>query len=147
MSQFRMSEMWRRCRAGASSLECVMAFTLLSSVLAFAAPLVVKHRRLVNSQREYRLALDEVSNQLERLTSLPGGEVERAVDQLKLSEFAATRLPEAKLQGELRPADRASQVTLSLTWNQPTAAPVVLTGWIFPERAAARATAERVGRP
>ncbi len=142
-----MSQLWNSRRGGASSLECVMAFTLLSSVLAFAAPLLVKHRRLVNSQREYRLALDEVSNQLERLTSLPGGEVEQAVEQLQLSEFAAARLPEAKLQRELRPADKGRQVTLSLTWEQPTAAPVVLTGWIFPDRAEVAATAERGGQP
>lgn len=131
-------------RFGASSLECVVAFTLLSSALAFATPLVVKHRRLVTSQREYRLALDEVTNQLERLTALPSGEVEKAVEQLNLSEFAAERLPEAKLRGEIRSEEIGRQVTLSLTWVQPTAAPVTLTTWILPNR---MATVERSGQP
>jgi hypothetical protein len=142
-----MSQMGNKSRMGASSLECVVAFTLLSSVLAFAAPLVVTHRRLVNGQREYRLALDEVANQLERLTSLPSGDVEQAVEQLELSEFAAVRLPEAKLRGELKPVDRGQQVTLSLTWEQPTAAPIVLTGWILSERAGASATADGGEQP
>ena len=132
------------CRWGASSLECVIAFTLLSSVLAFATPLVVKHRRLVTSQREYRLALDEVANQMERLTALTRGEVEKAVEQLKLSEFAAERLPEATLQGEIRSVEMGRQITLSLTWEQPTAAPVTLTGWTLPDRGA---TAGRSGQP
>lgn len=124
-------------RAGASSLECVVAFTLLSSALSFAAPLIVKQRRLVNHQREYRLALDEVTNQLERLTALPSGEVEQAVKQLKLSEFAAMRLPEATLRGELKSVDVGQQVTVSLAWEQPTAAPVTLSAWIFADRRAA----------
>ena len=134
--------MKRRC--GASSLECVVAFTLLSSALAFATPLVVKHRRLVTSQREYRLALDEVTNQMERLTALPSGEVEKAVKQLTLSEFAAERLSEASLRGEIRSVEMGWQITLSLTWEQPTAAPVTLTGWILPDRVA---SAGRSGQP
>lgn len=138
MSLFAMNR-----RAGASSLECVVAFTLLSSALTFAAPLIVKQRRLVNSQREYRLALDEVTNQLERLMTLPSGEVEQAVSQLKLSEFAAMRLPEARLRGELKSVDVGQQVTVSLAWEQPTAAPVKLSGWILADRRAA----EGGGRP
>jgi len=59
-------------RAGATSLEAMMGLTLLSAVLTFATPLIVRHGRLVTAQRNYRLALDEVSNQLERLRVLPG---------------------------------------------------------------------------
>lgn len=96
--------------------------------MGFAAPLVVKHRRLVNSQREYRLATDEVTNQFERLTALPSGRVEQAIEQLTLSTFAADRLPEAKLRGEIRSVEIGLQITVSITWEQPTAAPVTITG-------------------
>lgn len=130
-------------RGGASSMECVIAFTLLSSALGFAAPLVVKHRRLVNSQREYRLALDEVTNQIERLTALPSGGVEQAIEQLTLSTFAADRLPEAKLRGEIRSVEIGRQVTVSITWEQPTAAPVTITGWVLPDRAATAGRSEQ----
>jgi len=122
-------------RRGASSLECVVAFTLLSSVLAFMSPLVVKHRRLVNSQRDYRLALDEVTNQLERLMAMKSDDVERAVEQMQASSFVTARLQEAALKGEVRNVEGESssmkkQVTVSLTWEQRPAAPVTLTGWV-----------------
>lgn len=121
--------------AGASSLEVIMAFTLLSSVLAFSTPLIVRHQRLVTAQREYRLALDEATNQLDRFSTLPRNELSAAVERLEPSEFLAARLPGAKLHGELQAADIGQRVTVSISWGdeQRTAAPVTLTAWFFPQ--------------
>ena len=74
-------------RLGASSLEVVVAFTLLTSVLALAAPLIVAHNRLLIAQRHYRVALAEISNQLERLSLLSATELPAAVEKLTPSDL------------------------------------------------------------
>lgn len=125
-------------RQGASSLEVVVAFTLLTSVLALAAPLIVAHNRLLIAQRHYRVALAEISNQLERLSLLSATELPAAVEKLSPSEFAAERLPGAKLNGDVQETTFGQRVSLELSWDEINrdAAPVRLTTWLFPEEVA-----------
>lgn len=119
---------------GASSLEVIVAFTLLSSVLALAAPLIVAHNRLLVVQRHYRVALAEISNQMERLSLLSATELPAAVEKLTPSEFAQERLPGAMLRGELSESSLGQRVSLELTWDETNrqAAPVRLTTWLSP---------------
>jgi hypothetical protein len=121
-------------RRGIGSLDLFVAFTLLVAAMSVATPLVVRHGRVLKSQRNYRLALDELSNQLDRLSALPIEELPGAIERLAPSRFLAERLPGAKLGGELQPADTATRVTLRLSWNegQRHSAPVALTAWVFP---------------
>jgi len=115
-------------------LEILVALTLLGGVLTAATPLVVRHGRLLASYREYQLALEELSNQLDRLTALPAAELPQAVEHLTPSTFAAERLPGVELKAELEPAEFGQRLTLRLTWDEPQrrAAPVCLTTWIVP---------------
>jgi hypothetical protein len=123
-----------RRRFGASSLEMLVAFSLLTSVLAFFGPMVVQHGRVVTASRHYRLAFEELSNQLERLTSLPAAEVPAAVGELKPSEFTAARLPGAVITGQLEAAEIGQRLTLQIVWDEPqrAAAPVKMAAWISP---------------
>ena len=124
-------------RRGISSVEIIVAFTLLSGVLAASASLMVKHGRQLQAQRHYRLGLDELSNQIERISALPGDERQQAVENLEPSEFAVQHLPGAKLNGELQPADVGQRLVLRLTWDEPQRqeAPLTLAAWIFPDTA------------
>jgi hypothetical protein len=119
-------------RRGTTSLEVIVAFTLLSGVMAFAVPLVVAHGRLMKAQRNYRIALDELSNQLDRASTLPAEELQAAIEKLSPSPQAAERLPGAKLRGQLAESQLGSRVTIEIWWDEPNrqAAPVRLTGWI-----------------
>ena len=136
-------------RTATSTLEVIVACTLLTSVLTVFTPLVVKHRRLLTAQRDYRLALDELSNQLERLTTLPEGEVSAALERLQPSEFAASRLPGAELRGELHAIDFGQRLKLELTWDEPqrSAAPVSLCAWLLPRSGIRGAAAVRSEQP
>jgi len=127
-----------RHSTGISSLEVLVSLTLLTSVLACATPLVVRHGRLLAAQRDYRLALDELSNQIERLTVIPAEALPKAVEQLTPSPFAAAHLPDAELKGQLDPAEFGQRLTLRLSWDEPQrrAAPVTLAAWIVPSQQA-----------
>ena len=83
-------------RRAVTSFEVLVAFTLLTSVLGMSVPLVVRHGRLLISARQHRLAVEELSNQLERLTTLPPGELAAAVTGLKVSEFTAANCGERR---------------------------------------------------
>lgn len=124
-------------RRGASSLEVVVAFTLLSAALVMAAPLIVAHNRLLVAQRHHRVALAEISNQMERLSLFSSAELPAAVENLTPSEFAVERLPGASLRGELKDSSFGQRVSLELTWDEINrhAAPVRLTTWFSPAEA------------
>jgi hypothetical protein len=126
-----------RPRRGVSSIEVLVAFTLLAGIMTISTSLLVKQGRMLQAQREYRLALDELSNQMERLTVLPEDALREAVDSLKPSSTIAERLSGVQLRGELQPAEIGQRVTLRIWWDEPqrSAAPLRLTAWVLPRTA------------
>ena len=134
----------RPARRGTSALEVLVSFILLGGVLAMSTPLVVAHGRLLKAQRNYRLALDELSNQLDLMSALPPAELPAAVGQLTPSPLTASRLPGASLRGKLADAEGGQRVTIEIWWDEPNrqAAPLRLTAWITPPPAAAAANRE-----
>ena len=130
---------FRKHASGTTTIEVLVAFTLLISVLSLSTPLVVKHGRLLAAQRDYRLALDELSNQIERLSALPEPELASAVQRLAPSEFITARLSGVELRGQLDAAASGRRITLCITWDEPerSRAPVTLAAWILsPSQAA-----------
>lgn len=131
-------------RRGTTSLEVIVAFTLLTGVMAFAVPLVVAHGRLLKAQRNYRIALDELTNQLDRAGTLPAADLPAAIENLSPSAHAAQRLPGARLRGELAESQIGRRLTLDITWDEPNRhiAPIRLTGWIKTSASTAPASEE-----
>jgi hypothetical protein len=129
-----------RPSSGTSALELIVACTLLGGVFAAAMPLMVRHGRLLSEQRDHQRALEELSNQLERLTALPAADLPRAMEQLAPSPFAAAELPEAVLRGRLEPAEQGQRLTLELTWHAAgrTDRPVRLAAWIYSQENGSR---------
>lgn len=121
-------------RRGVTTVETVVAFALLASVTAVSTQLTIAHGRVLKSQRNYRLALDELSNQLERLGALPPEELSPAVEQLAVSPATRERLPGAEIRGEVSTSELGRRLTLEIWWDEPNrqAAPVRLTAWAAP---------------
>jgi hypothetical protein len=113
-----------------------VALALLSGGLTFSGTLLVRHGRLMAEQRQYRVALDELSNQLERLAGLPFEKLTEAAGSLQTSDFAAERLPGARLKGEVQTEDDCQRLTVSITWaeRREGAAPLALSAWIYPRQ-------------
>jgi hypothetical protein len=129
-------------RRGTTTIELLVSFTLLTTVLGAALPLVVRHGRILNSARQYRMALDELSNQAERITAVSHDAAIETLDELQPSPFAAEHLPGAMLTADLASSDGAERVTLSLSWEEPgrRAAPVSLVAWLPREAVTAALT-------
>jgi hypothetical protein len=125
----------RRLPWGTSVIEALVALTLLSTALTLSVQIIVRHGRLLVAARQYRLAFDELTNQLDRLTAMPADEVPSELQRLTPSPFAASRLPGAVLSGQLAPADLGHRITLRIVWDEPqrSAAPVSLTAWVVPK--------------
>jgi len=139
----------KQIAGGTTTVEVLISFTLLVTVLSLSTPLVVKHGRLLKAQRDYRLALDELSNQIERLSALPEGELPAALEKLALSEFITAHLSGVELRGQLNSNDNARRVTLRLWWDEPqrAEAPVSLAAWIHPPVQAASRERAPEGQP
>jgi hypothetical protein len=128
-------------RRGSLLIELIASLGVLTTVIVVATPLTVRHGRLLTSAREYRIAIEEMSNQLERLAVLPASERSAQAAHLAPSEFAAKRLRGAKLTATLAPADVGERITLELVWDerQRRDAPVRLVAWLAPASAPAAA--------
>jgi hypothetical protein len=132
----------RNCRSrrrfATSVLEVIVSLTLLMSVLSVSLPLIVRHGHLLMVQQHYRLALDELSNQLDRLMGIPAEDVPQALNQLSVSPFTSARLVGAKLNAEMKPAEIGQSVTMRLTWKDSQEQSATMTGWVLPSRQAQR---------
>lgn len=119
-------------RRGTTTIELLVSFTLLTTVLGAALPLVVRHGRILNSARQYRMALDELSNQAERIAALSHDAAIETLEELQPSPLVVEHLPGATLSADLASSDGAERVTLSLSWDEPgrRAAPVSLVAWL-----------------
>jgi hypothetical protein len=120
-----------------------VTFALLVTAMSLSVPLIGQHGRVLRSQRNYRLALDEVANQLENLTSQSPDSLPNAIQGLAPADFTRQRLRRAKLEGELYPAEFGTRILLKLSWvesNQQVMT-VALAGWASPG-AEARGAAE-----
>ena len=138
-----------QCRVGTLTLELLVAFSLLTTVLAVSVPLAVRHGRILVTERHYRLALEELTNQLDRLTALPSDDLPAELERLKPSSFTAQRLAGVRLEGALQPADVGQRLTLAITWDEPQRreAPLKLAAWILPEDSPSAASSEEANEP
>lgn len=118
-------------RRGATATELVVAATLLVSLLGALAPLAIAAGRIRRDARHYQLALEELSNQLDRLSSLNGDERTAALAALAPSDDLSGSLPDATLKGEIVRDEDGTRLVLTLDWKRPrAAAPLQLVGWL-----------------
>ena len=123
----------RNCklRRGLTLTEVVVAATLVVSMIGLVAPLTVRTGRVWQSTRQYRLAFNELANQMELLTSLGVSRCDAALADLKPSESTAETLPDARLEGKLIRDQDGTRLILSLDWDRGSnSVPLTLVGWL-----------------
>jgi Tfp pilus assembly protein PilV len=125
-------------RRGVTLLETVVAATVLSAVVLTFAPLMARMSASQRSVSERQLALEEVSNLLERISARGwSGVTDQWLSTLSVSEACSRHLRDQRLDVELvESADgpAAKRVAVELVWKNRTDAPpaaVRLTTWIY----------------
>lgn len=118
-------------RSGLSLIELIAAATLVISGLTMIGKLSVASGRVWQQTRHEQVALEELSNQLERLIALPPQQRAEAILQLAPSAFAADKLPGANITArQVEDAD-AERLELQIDWNRPVPSrPLILVGWV-----------------
>ncbi len=121
-------------RRGTTIIEVIVACTLLGSLMLFIVPSAIRNGRLQRMIRQDRIAMDEVTNQLDRLALLPLNQIKQEVARLTPSEFAVAGLPHPTLSGTLQDAEEGYRLALEISWNSPgrSVAPLTMATWIYP---------------
>lgn len=123
----------RAKRSGMSVSELLVAATLLLTLITLVVPLAARTGRIWQDSRAYRMALEELTNELEHLTALPPEERQLALEQWQPSERITRALPGANLESETIDDEDGQRLVLTLDWDRPSGAtPLSLVSWILP---------------
>lgn len=121
----------RLLRCGSALTELIVAGGLLATAISLVGTCVVGGHRIERMQREHTLAVDELSNQLERLTALPVGELELALQQLQPSTWVTGRLPEAQLTAERLTDEWGDRIKMQFQWKRKgNPPPLIAVAWL-----------------
>lgn len=118
-----------RERRGVTNVELVVSAAVVLTVLTIVTSLCYQINRVWIDVRHHRVAMVELSSQMDRLTRLDADKVALELENLQVSEYALRTLPEATLDGAAVDSELGMQITLKLTWPNHRGLPIELTGW------------------
>ena len=119
-------------RRGITSLELLVSFTILLATVSVITTLIFKCGMIWKDVSQRRVAVSELSSQLEELTLLDQDAAKEQIEKLELSAICTQRLPEAKLTGVLSQDNLGVRIQLSLNWKRSVESkPVILCGWLI----------------
>ena len=101
-------------RSAFTLTELMVCASLLLTVMSFVASISIRANRLWQDTRHQKIALDELGNQLEYLTTLDVREAQQALAGLEISPDARVVLPRAILKGEIEQDAGSNQLVLTL---------------------------------
>lgn len=104
----------------------------VATALVNAVPqLIVRTGRLWQDIRHEQLAMDELSNQIDRLTALERPQRAAALAELVPSKPAQRALPNVKLQAQTVKDQAGTRLVVSIHWDRKIESkPLALVGWI-----------------
>ena len=121
----------RSARDGYLMTEMVVAAMVLVAVISVATQLASSCYRVRMDARQYQVAVEELSNQLDRLVHVTPDQLEGVINQLEASETLSEALHEPLLSGELIDDDNGRRVVLSLSWSRPGGSPpMTMVRWL-----------------
>lgn len=120
-------------RAGFSYAEVLVCAAMLTTIMSLVTVSSFRISRVWKDIRQQKVALSELSNQLDRLTALPVEQVKGSISKLKPSEACLDRLTQPKISGVVQDqADFGQRLTVSITWQSHTgdrSRPVQMSAW------------------
>jgi len=124
----------QRKRDGFTTIELVVSAAMLVVVMTFTATLIVKIDHIWKEIGHHRIALNELSNQLDRLTHLEPAALEHAMESIAASPEAQRTLASPNLTAQRVNDEFGDRIVLRLDWRRryPGRA-VELVAWLSME--------------
>ena len=120
-------------RRGSTLTELIVAGTLLIAGLGLFSRGTFGLGYVRQDTRHYQLALDELANQLERLTALDVASRQAALTELQPSESILASVPGMRMTGEMLNDQDGERIVLTANWDRKgPAQPLSLVSWIHP---------------
>ena len=120
-----------RLRRGVLSIELIVSTVLLMTVMTFVTSMSFRVNQIWKQIGQQRIAVGELSNQLERLTVLSPDEIQAEIADLRPSDYCARSLDQPELVGVMSDDAIGIRVELKLNWQRRyPAPPIELTGWL-----------------
>ena len=113
-------------------MEMIVSAVIICATVTTITTMLFKCGVILRDVSRYRVAVRELSSNLEELTLLDVDSATEKNKHLKPSQICEDRLPEAKLTGTLVEDNLGVRVELSLNWKHVIESkPVVLCGWLI----------------
>ena len=126
-----------RQRWGVSSIEFLVSFSVMATVMTFATTMTLNISRVWRDIEHQRLAVCELSNQLEEITLLTGESLTERVGQMEPSDFCKQGLDEPRISAKLSSDKLGQRIDLELVWKRrPAEKKVRLSGWSVNQKVA-----------
>jgi len=120
-------------RVGGTMPDLIVAAVLTMTLIGTLTTFTVRSGRLIAETRRHQFAVDELTNQLERLQALDSETLDAAIATVAPSEEASVTLPAAVISAEKIDDSLGERIVLSLNWERgAVATPIRLVGWIKP---------------
>ena len=122
-----------RKRSGFTSTELVVACSILVTAILVVGSMAVRTTRVWQDTRHQQIALEELSQQIERITALTPADRIEALRQITPSEQLLSIAPKASNEAKVT-EEPERRVTLELNWNfqnRPRAS-ISLVAWVDP---------------
>ncbi|MEZ6088591.1 MAG: hypothetical protein R3C05_11300 [Pirellulaceae bacterium] len=125
----------RRCevrdRQAFTMIEMVISAMILFGVMSLVASMAFRVDRVWIDVRHHRVAMTELSNQLEVLTRTPVEQLPDAINNLMPSSAVAEALPNVSLSAELQEEGSLTRITLQLDWQRRHGGkPMRMVAWV-----------------
>ena len=129
--QLKIHSAKNNCRRGISLIELVAAAAATAVVMTLVTTLCFRISLVWQDVGHHRVAMSELSNQLERLTRMDVQQAATAMKTLEPSDLSKRTLRSPQLSGKLVQSDIGTQINLQLNWQRRHPGKAVeLTGWI-----------------
>jgi hypothetical protein len=123
-----------RCRDGITAVELIISAGLLITVMSFVTTICFQINLVWKDINHHRVAMGELSNQLEELSRLSREDAQTAIDGLKPSSVCGRSLNKPELTGELIDDVFGTRIVLKINWDRRNPGkPMELVGWIASE--------------
>lgn len=121
----------RKRRHGLTVTEIIVSAAMLATVMSFVGNLCFRVNLIWSDVNHHRIAVNELSNQLEVLTLMKPEQAATAIKSLKPSLDCSRALKSPELTGEIVEDELGWRVVLRLDWKRPNQSlPTELSGWI-----------------